>query len=261
MRRWLRDPVALFFALGAGLFFTYGLLQGEGREPVVLSDAGLAVLLGEFEMLTGRPADAGERKQLIDDYYRSEVLYREGLRGEIYRDDSMLREAIVDVMRRRVSGALPEPAGRDLVNYYADNIQRYYSEPSITLRQRFFREPPEAPEAMLEALVAGEAISSDPPPQGQRFPAYGESMLRGLFGPTIVESLRSAPLNHWFGPLESASGWHLFRVEGRHPAKVLPFARVENQVLADYQAEVVSARLEDFLELHRDRYPLQVGSP
>lgn len=258
MTGWFREPVLVFFLIGAGVFGLYRLLGAGETEPITLGGAGLAVLLGEYEAVTGTAADAATRQRIIDDYYRREVLYREALREGLHESDARVREAIIERMQQRVSGELPEPAGRDLVNYYADNMARYHREASMSVAQRFLRERPERADRTLQALAAGEEAHFDPAPGGAWLPDYGESMLRGLFGATVLDSLRELPLQQWAGPFESSRGWHYLRVETRRPRELLPFARVRDQVLADYQADVLATRLDAYVASRRDRYPLRL---
>lgn len=258
MTRWLREPLLSFFLVGAGLFLAYRLSNPRAAEEVVLGDAGVAILTAEYEALTGATPDADRRRELIDDYFRREVLYREGLRAGIHESDPVLREVMIDRMQQRVAGELPKPTGRDLVNFYADNIERYYAEATISVSQRFLRRAPESPDALLRALQAGNAPPFDPPPGGGRLPAYGESMLRALFGNTVLEALRSLPPGTWSGPFESSRGWHFFRVDARGAPAPLPFEEVQQQVRADWLADVIDRRLADFVDARRSRYRLQL---
>ncbi|MFT4768550.1 MAG: hypothetical protein ACI8RN_001687, partial [Glaciecola sp.] len=130
--RLLRDPVLAFFALGASLFVVFGLLQREEAAPVLLSKGAQALLVSEWEMLTGRSADTSDVRRIVEDYYQRELLFREGLSRELYQSDLSVRELIIELMQQQVTGELPEPSGKDLVNFYTDNIDRYYSEATIS---------------------------------------------------------------------------------------------------------------------------------
>lgn len=255
MTRWLREPLLVFLLLGAGLFIAYEWLGSSDTVTITLRKAGLAVLLEEYEAVTGNAADATQQREIVDDYYRREMLFREGLRRRLHESDPALREAIIERMQQRVTGELPEPSGRDLVNYYADNVERYYSEPSISLSQRFLREAPQNSDDWLSALEEGREPAFDPPPGGRDLPRYGESMLRSLFGGAVLERLRASPVGQWAGPFESPRGWHFFRVDDRHPRQLLPFEFVQAQVRADYQSAVLERRLDEFVARYRDRYP------
>lgn len=255
--RWHRDPVLVFFVLAGLIFAAYRFFAPAEVQPVLLSAASEAVMVSEFEALAGREPSAEERARLIEEHYQREVLFREGLAAELVRSDPSLREAIIEGMQQRVSGELAEPDARDLVNFYADNIERYYSEATISFEQRFFAGRPGDSEAVLAALRRGETPKSDTAWQGKSFPRYGRSMIRGLFGQALLRALESAPENTWMGPYESPDGWHFVRVSERVAASLLPYERVREQVLADYQAAELDRRVREFVDGRRERYPLQ----
>jgi peptidyl-prolyl cis-trans isomerase C len=257
--RLLREPLLRFFLLGAGLFALYATLEHLRGQPVTLSDAGLLALLQEYEAVTGQTPDGPQRRAIIEDYYRREVLYREGLRERIVESDGRLREAIIERMQQRVSGELPEPSERELVGYYTDHMDRYYREPLITVDHRYLATQPDEEAALLSRLTEGEEAVFDPAPGGERLSLYGESMLRAQFGAEILAALQNAPPGQWLGPLESRRGWHFFRVRERRAAQPLPFVRARDQVLADYQAEVLSERITAYVEARRERYPLELS--
>jgi len=252
-----KDPVLLFFALGGLLFVTFSLFNRDAPDAIVLSDRGLAVLVSEFEMLRGRPASDAEEASIIRDYYQRELLFREAIAEGLHRSVPGVRQLLIEEMQQRVTGDLPEPSGKDLVNYYTDHMERYYAEATITLEQRFYRDLPGEAEALLAALRSGSAPAGDVTRQGNRFPAYGESMLRGMFGAELFANIQALPTGQWEGPFQSPQGWHFFRVSERGERELLPFTRVRDQVLADYQASTVAQSVSAYVERRRASYPLR----
>ena len=168
MNTWIKDPLLLFLAAGAVLFAVFSLLKvDDGSTPVTLSDASLALMFRDYEVLTGKAPDAEMRDAIVRDYYRREILYREGLRQEVVRDSVELRKAVIKEMQQRVSGELDEPSPADLVDFYTQNIDRYYREASITFEQYFLTRPPMIPKLCSRSLrrarlprVTGPAAAS-----------------------------------------------------------------------------------------------------
>ena len=63
MRTWTKDPLLLFLAVGAVLFAVFSLLRvDDGSAPVTLSDASLALMFQDYEVLTGKAPDAEMRE-------------------------------------------------------------------------------------------------------------------------------------------------------------------------------------------------------
>lgn len=257
MKDWVHDPVWRFLALGTCLFAFYSWIARPTAEPVVLTAAAEAVLVSEFELLTGKSATSEDVARLVDEYFLREVLFREGLKVERARSDAAIREAIVESMQQEISGDFPEPDSRQLLAFYTDNMQRYYSEPTVSVTQVYFEEKPGPEDAVLAALASGENPGADTPWQGETFPDYGVSMLRGLFGQPLLQVMLEVPLGEWRGPFESPDGWHFFRVDARGDPRLLPFEQVQGQLLADYQSTQLDQQMQAFIESKQDAYVLQ----
>ncbi|MEM1403502.1 MAG: peptidylprolyl isomerase [Pseudomonadota bacterium] len=259
MKVWLRDPLLLFFALGIALFGLFNALNPQEEvTPISLSDAGLELLLEDYKGVTGKTPDEAMRKTILRDYYRREVLFREGLRQELVRDSGNLREAVIMEMQRRVTGELDQPKPAELVDFYTRHISRYYREANVTFEQYFLKSPPQDPAVLLAALQAGDAPPGNRSINGNNFPAYGESMIAGLYGPKILGQLKTAPLGTWIGPVETLEGWHYFLVTERGEKELQPFHHVSSEVLVDYQSRELNARLEAFVRERSGQYPLEL---
>lgn len=256
MRGIWRDPVTVFFVAGGALFICYKLLANNSANEIRLDDATLALLINDYEVVTGHAVDEAMRQTLIDDYYRRELLFREAVRAGLHLQDGELRESLIRLMQQQVSGVLPEPDDTDLVSYYTGHMERYYAEATISFEQVFFAQAPEDGAAVRSRLEAGETVTGDVPPWGAVYPQYGESMVQGLFGKAMLERLRTQELDRWSGPWESAKGWHFVRVTQREPARPLPFAAVREQVRHDLQVQALDERVDAFVQARASVYPL-----
>lgn len=261
--QWLREPFFQCFLAGAALFALFFLVSEKypARDAITLSQAGLETLVSDFEVLTGKTATDSDREMLVARFYRNEVLYREGIRREVYAEDGELRAQIVEAMRQRVSGILPTPDAEELVSFYADNIDRYYSEATLSFDQVLMLSKPEDPDLLIARLARGDDPESELQWRGKRFPDYGLSMVRGIFGQTQLAVLEALPMDEWHGPFESSDGWHFFRVSARRAPQLLPFERARIQVEADYRMQLLDRRMERFVEERGDQYPLQLLEP
>jgi peptidyl-prolyl cis-trans isomerase C len=158
------------------------------------------------------------------------------------------------------AGELPDPTAEELVNHYSEHLDRYRSEPAASFEQVYFAGPIVDPAATLAALQAGASVAGEPFPQGERFPRYGRSMLRGLFGQAFVDALWTAPVGPWTGPIRSMHGWHYVRVTERLAPVLLPFETVREQVATDFVAAAIQdavdrrvAELEKSYEVRVER--------
>lgn len=259
VRRALGEPLLLFAACGALLFGAFGGLQARHAPRIELSIDTRDRLLEDFAAVTGRRPSAPEARDLEERFIADELLFREALANGLHLLDPVTRASLVEAMRRRITGVLPEPTAEALINFYADHQERYSAEPTVTFRHVFLRRAPAEAEAVLAALRAGEIPTGDVFPHGETFPAYGHSMLRGLFGQPFLESLAGAPLGSWQGPLRSLHGWHFLLVTAREPARRLPFAAVRNQVMNDWMQARIDRAVDRKLDELRARYAISIA--
>lgn len=252
-----RDPL-WWMLLGGGLIFATGwVFESRNGSTVELSTVVRDALVSDREATIGRPLTAREIRRLEQSWLTDELLFREAIAAGIHLSNDEVRREIIDLMRFRVSGSLPQPTPEELVAHYADHLDQYRSEESLWFEQVFFKDQPAAGSAQLAALLAGEALVGDDFPQGQRFPGYSRSILNRLFDPTFVNALWDLPLNQWSGPLNSSRGWHFVRISQRLGSRQLPFAAVESQVEGDYLARYIEAATDRFLTEQRGRYRIR----
>jgi peptidyl-prolyl cis-trans isomerase C len=229
---------------GVVLFAAYAALQSRGAEPVRLPATTRAALIADFETLTGRPAVAGDIARIEREYVTDELLFRDAIDSGLHLTDGEVRRQLVEKMRLRVTGLLPDPTDEQLVHHYSENLDRYRSEPAVSFEQVYFRSRPPDAAKVLARLQAGEAIAGEPFPQGRSFPRYGRSILRGMFGQPFVDALWAAPLGDWSGPVESQHGWHYVRAKERLPEALLAFDVVRSQVENDFLVALIEQAIE-----------------
>jgi hypothetical protein len=247
-----------FGVAGAAIFLIYATLQPDDTAAVRLTARTRTDLIAEFESLTGRKASPADIARIERDYVADELLFRDAVANGLHLTDSAIRSRLVENMRLQVAGVLPDPSDEQLVNHYADNIDRYRSEPSITFTQVFFRTRPGDYEEILERLRSGQPVTGDAFTQGLEFPRFGRSMLRGIFGQPFVETLWSAPLGQWIGPIESPRGWHFVFATERVAAELLPFSAVREQVENDFLVAAIQQAVDRRVAELERRYEVTI---
>lgn len=234
-KRVLFDPLTVFVAIGAAFFIAYWAIAQRGKVidvPVAVQKS----LAEDYEMMTGRRPDASEKKRLVDDYVADEVLFREAIDRGMHLSDKATRQRLVDRLRFLIAGAPAEPSEAQLIDFYSAHTGLYRAEPKITLDHVFFVAAPADPAAVLARLRAGEPVAGDAFWMGRSLPNYGESMIRGMFGPDFLRAVEKARIGAWIGPLKSPRGYHFVRVDGREGSSLMPYTTVRDQVRQDFLA-------------------------
>ncbi len=242
LKKWLGDPLLIFLLAGGAIFAAHALVTAG--DPVVYSADIEKALVADREALTGRPASAEDRAQLMAEHVADELLFRAAVAKGEHLTDSIVRKRLIDKMRFAITGAPPEPVEADVLNYYAENIARYRSEPRTSFEHVYFAAKPEAAAARLQSLQQGARITGDDFWVGRTFPRYGTSMIRGIFGQSLVDRLDDLPLNQWAGPIESPRGWHYVRKTAVEAPAIIPYADIREQVIRDMEAVSTKAALD-----------------
>jgi len=190
--RLLRDPLFTFIFLGALVFFLYLSFSNNSMTTIKLNNLTKDTLIDNFEKLTGRDASPADIANIEREYIEEEILFREAIANGMHLLDPEVRSQLIEEMRYRITGILPDPDEEQLIDFYLNNIDRYYSEPTITLEHIYFKHQPEEPELLLIQLNQGKTFLGDEFWRGNRMPDYGDSMLRGLFGQNFVNRLHSS---------------------------------------------------------------------
>ena len=137
----LREPLLHFLVLGAALFGLFGLVgkkDAEAPTKVVISASRVATLADRFARTWRRPPSEEELQDLVEDYIRDEVFYREGRAAGLDRDDFVIRRRVRQKMEFLAEDmAAAEPSDEQLAAYLAANPERFRTEDRLTFHQIF----------------------------------------------------------------------------------------------------------------------------
>lgn len=262
MRRFLRDPIWGFLAIGLLIAWLAGLGEADGPDRrIVVGDADVDRIAAQWQAQMGRAPTSGELASLIDRFIREEVYFREALARGLDEGDIIVRRRMVQklefLLATASDAALPDD--EVLLNHYRAQPQRYRQPRRISFRHRYFSDARRA-----DARADAQAARGDPDADGDPFMlqrAYAERSLddiADLFGAAFADELaRAQPGDAWIGPLRSSFGWHLVRVEAVVEASVPPFAEVRRQVLDDWLATRSRRAGEDRYRELLARYEVQ----
>lgn len=257
--RLIRDPLFVFVLAGAALFVAHDRIASRPDTVVRLGSDTRARLIADFESRAGRTAGSADIARLERGYIADELLFREAVDAGMHLGDAVVRARLVEEMRYRITGLLPDPSEEQLVNHYAEHRERYLSEPAISFEHVYFERLEDGRAAgLLDQLRNGGQVSGDSFWQGNDFPRYGESMIRGLFGQAFVDGLKQAPVGVWAGPLASARGVHFVRRAEAHEPSLLPFDVVRQQVENDFLVAAIKRAVDARIAQLRPRYDVVV---
>jgi parvulin-like peptidyl-prolyl isomerase len=277
--RILREPLLHFLVLGALVFGAARLFDSDsGRYRIDAGPAQRARIEATYRQQYGVSPTPAQLKYLLDQYVRSEILFREGLALGLDREDEIVRRRVVQKIEflNEDTQAEETPSEVELEHFFAAHRNRYATPASVSFVQVYFsadRGGEAAARTRAEGVLtllqegshdaAPAARSGDTFANGTDFEAVNATDAASLFGDSpFSAALFTASVGEWAGPFRSGYGWHLLHVASREASRPPSFEAVKNRVQADYVADARERRNEaEFRRLASKYQVLTEGSP
>ena len=274
-RRFWREPLTRFFAAGAGLFLLYALVGDRAPTDdrrIVIDRYELEALAALWQAQWRRPPTRDELTRLVVDRVREEVLYREALALNLDENDVLVRRRLAEKLEMALNdvAATAEPSTDELRGYFESHADRYVEPPGLTLTHRFFSRDRRGESAdddarvALAPLAAGGTVDDDSFHAAKTLALEDAGRLEQIFG----TAFRDAVLDHaalprsrhaWFGPVSSAYGAHLVRVDAYREGRRRTLDEVREIVLDDWRRDHVAAREAERYAEMRASYDVDVA--
>ena len=265
----LKEPLLHFLLIGAALFLYFdggGAGSLVGKPRIVVTSGRIEHLAVAYASAWRRPPNENELKGLIDDWVQEEIAVREAVAAGLDRDDAIVRRRLrqkFEVMAEEEGRE--EPTQAELAAYLHGHAERFTPPATVSFDQIVLDLAGSADVERVAALTKiALTRAAEPASLGRAsmLPGRVESARVDLvareFGAAFADRLASLPTNEWSGPLRSAFGFHLVRVESYAPGEAPPLERVAAAVAREWEHERrLAARAESFRKL-RERYDVVV---
>jgi peptidyl-prolyl cis-trans isomerase C len=278
VRRWLREPLVHFLALGLALFVVYRVVNsgagGDRATRIELTQDDIKQLEVVWMAQWQRPPTPRELSGLVEARVREEVLYREALSLGLERGDTIVKRRLAQKMEflSEDVAAIPEPTPEVLRAWFAQNLQRFALPGQVSFSHLYFAAdrrggpPREAAIAAMRKLAGKDSAAPIPAGVSDRFmysDYYADRMpdqVASVFGRAFADSLFALEARRdWQGPIVSGFGWHLVRLESTTPGHVPPFDDVEADVKREWIADARAESKRRAFDAIRARYTVVVA--
>jgi peptidyl-prolyl cis-trans isomerase C len=252
--RLLREPLLHFLLAGALLFAVDAALRAStapSEQRISITAAEIESLRTQWAKQYRRLPGPTELQGLVDARVREEVLYREALAMGLDRDDSMIRRQLAQRLEFLIEdlAAAREPSEAELSAFLTKHQAAYRRPARVSFSHVYFSPDRRGRAAAADAslVLAGLRAGTRPASaadRGDRFMMgdfYSEQSaqdIEAVFGPEFARALfEVAPGDGWSGPIASAYGWHLVRVEAQSAPRLPALAEVADRVRQDWSYE------------------------
>lgn len=267
IRRLLNEPLLHFILLAALVFFAYATLSppSQPREDrIVVTAQDGERLKAQYRSTWNRAPSAQEFRDLVDQFVRDEVYYREAKSYGLDLADQVVRVR----MRQKMEFLLADPAAvaapseAELLALFEATKQKYVTPESIAFRQIYLGEPAAGEaEAALTALAEG----ADPATLGLPSLLPGEmalsrpEMVDNAFGAGFFAGLVALPTGRWVGPVRSAYGQHLVVVTTIASSNAPEFETARASVEAEWRRIATGKVAEERYAALKARYQIDLS--
>lgn len=246
-RRLLAEPLVHFLALG-GLLFALSAVLAPSEDWSRLIEVTPEVrreITEQFRGTRGRLPSEAELAPLIENWIRTQILYREALSLGLDKGDEMIRERITHKMNLLVFSNLrvPQPTDEQLRAYFDANRARYdqptrYDFLGLLVEGDGAREQAEA---YVRALDAEDA---EPPAElvarMRAFPNRDRAGIAAPFGAAFADALAAMEPDTWRAlPIEQSGkpGWLVTRLARVREARTASFEQVRPDLVEPWKVE------------------------
>jgi hypothetical protein len=289
LKKLLREPLLHFLAIGVGLFILFDLVAPEDSNldnKTIVVDRGALLTFLQFRSKAFNPEVAASRldalgdaelQRLIADYVREEALHREALALGMDQNDYVIKQRLIQSLQFITNGfvsAAVDVSNEEIADYYEAHRDDYYVDPYATFTHVYFssdrhgrEQARELAEAKLAELNDTKVPFTGSMQHGDRF-LYNvnyvertEDFVGSHFGrPMAAAVFELEPDDEtWYGPLESAYGYHLVmvtrRTEGRYP----PLEEIEDTVREDALRIKLDEQNDRAVQAIVDTYEVRLG--
>jgi hypothetical protein len=238
-------------------------MSADEDKNIFVSDQEILSLISAWRSQVGRDPTDDELARIINNLIDEEILYREALLLGLDQEDTIIKRRLAQKISFLKEESIPEiPTTEELNQYYKNNKENYYIEPSFTFTHYYFSENNnslERSQQALKALQDNSKVKSDPFYLGKTFANESLRNINTNFGESFSKELITADLNVWNGPFESTYGHHIVYINSVNPGYIPEIEEVLRQVEVDFLQIKREQAVKGFLNNIRSEYTIFIN--
>lgn len=270
MAKLFKEPFVRFLLLGLLLFIGNGIWERHVKKSdhtIIVDTAEMERQAVIFASENRRQPSDEDLQALLFAYVEEEVLVREAQRMGLGENDTIIRRRLAQKMRFLIedTGTLNLPDESELENWFNDNRAQFV-EPERRQFKHIYLSPEkhgnnlQTDAQSLLGDVNDENWKSlgDPFMLNREFENVDQTAIERLFGQQFAKSLFSLDGSSWQGPIESAFGLHIVRIEKTVPERQPDFAEVRPSVERSWRDKMRRTQNNDRLKELISKYEVVV---
>lgn len=264
-KKYAHEPLLHFIVIGLLLFSLVEVLYPNSdsysqSQTTIAFDQDKIIQFLQFqnkafnvENATAKWLDMSEteKSQLMHDYIREEVMYREALSLGLEQDDQIIRRRLIqkiEFINRGFQSDMAKIEEDEVKQFFNLHQKEYLIDPSITFTHVFFDQKVYGDQTLPMAKQTLQVLNDKQVPFeqasqfGQRFYFHRNyvdrtpAFIASHFGPDFSKNAFEVQQDsNWHGPITSKYGQHLIRVSKNQASRLPKLGEVAGQVLDHLQ--------------------------
>jgi len=272
MLKLLREPLVHFILIGIALFVGHGLWErsvSKSDHTIYISQAEIQRQAVIFASENQRQPNDEDLFGLIYAHAEEQILMREAARLGLDDNDTIIRRRMAQKMRFMLTEDTPPdlPSEEELKAWFEENKAQFTAPIQRSFTHVYFSpgSHKDVEQVAKDALgtVSDENWQTlgDPFIEQNTYSAMDETSIARRFGNRFASDLFAlSTTTEWQGPIPSAFGMHLIRING-HSARSTPdFGNSRSEIEKTWQEQALRAANLKRLEDLKDSYIVEVES-
>lgn len=275
LKKLLQEPLLHFLVIGAALFFLYSIQNDtvveDDDKSITITQAHIDRMSLIFEKQNQRRPTKKEIEGLIEHMVQEEVFYREALAMGLDKNDAGVRRRLAQKMKFIFSDITEQtkPTEEELSIYLKKHSEKFSIPGRITFEHIYFNSDKrgkqtenDANELLVELRKSDSNVdvqsAGDRFMYGYQFEQMSDTQIISMFGNPFYKTLSSQAIGSWKGPVSSAYGLHLVRVDNKTASIDPKLETVYDKVYTEWLFEKRTEMNKAFYEKLREQYNIVI---
>jgi hypothetical protein len=262
-----RNPFVYVAIAGVVILILYLLVTFDQRwrpgRHIVISVETQQALFATFTNNWQREPSQLEMEEIIDEFTRREIAWREATRLSLGQDDAVIRRRLQQHLELIAAEEAMQvsPTREELQVYLGDHADYFRVDPVMTFRQIYFDNNgnvigADASARYMLGKLRTQGMPDDLSSLGDpsSLPSYIDDVqisdLIPVFGREFTDGLFAAPVGEWIGPFSSVLGLHIVYIDARSAGRLPDLDEIAYAVEEKWREARRTAAIDDlYLEL------------
>ena len=255
---WLKDPVVSFVIAGILIFGLSEIFSSSEISNVIeIQNSDVQRLSGNWRMQRSSEPSQEEVTELVEQYVKDEIYFRESQRLGLHINDSIVRRRLVQKLTFLTQDiATIQPLSEaELREYFEANVENYRIPRRLSFSHRFFSTESRSDAEADARLALNSGTKGDPFMLQSNYSGRSPNQIRGFLGNEFTDALiMLEPSTTSQGPIKSAYGWHTVKLSKVEDSYLPDFEAIRKRVASDAALAVRSNANEMYYGELKDRY-------